>query len=80
MATMKLPYSQLFWWALNLANSSKNVIGEFKLGECVFRVQVLLMTSLIVDTPVINKSTRYSERVSQGVNKTQLQVQWKRFR
>ena len=24
-----LPYSRLFWWAIKLANWSKNVIGEF---------------------------------------------------
>ena len=24
-----IPYSQLFWWALKLANWSKNVIGKF---------------------------------------------------
>ena len=63
------PYSRLFWRALNLANRSKNVIDEFKFGECMFHAQVLRMTLLIIDTrDIIKKSVRYSERVSQGVN------------
>ena len=50
-----IPYSRLFWRALNLANWSKNVIGEFKFGECMFHAQVLCMTTLIIDTHDIKK-------------------------
>ena len=60
-----IPYSRLFWRALNLANWSKNVIGEFKFGECMFHAQVLRKTSLIIDTrDVIKKSVHYSECVN----------------
>ena len=38
--------------------------GEFKFGECMFHAQVLCMTS--------SRRVRYSECVSQGVNKSRL--------
>ena len=34
-----IPYSRLFWRGLNLANWYKNVIGEFKFGECMFHAR-----------------------------------------
>jgi len=33
MSQKKVPYMWLFWRALNLANWSENVIGEYKFGE-----------------------------------------------
>jgi len=33
MSQKKVPYTWLFWRALNLANWSENVIGEYKFGE-----------------------------------------------
>ena len=43
-------------------NWSKNIIGEFKFGECMFRAQVLATHD------IVKKSVRYSECVSQDVN------------
>ena len=56
-----------------MANWSKNVIGKFKFGEWMFHTQVLHLTSLIIGThDIIKKSVCYSERVSQGINKSKL--------
>ena len=37
----EVPYSWLFWQVLNLANWSKNVVGEFKFGEHMFHARIL---------------------------------------
>ena len=83
-----------------MANWSKNAIGEFKFGECMFRAHSLVPRPLpdFISQPIflhgceiksgsglgtrlprasithdiIKKSVHYSERVSHGLNKSQL--------